>query len=64
MKPSLELYPSLLGLKFAMIELLGELAVDSIAEHPRLVLMAMRGLQAKIDELVEMAKELGIDKSS
>ena len=46
----------LIGLRFAITELLEELAIDVIAENPRTVFMALKGLEAQAGEVVRIAK--------
>lgn len=57
-----DMFGHLIGLKLAITEVVEELTVDGIQGHPRTVLMALRGLEARADELVNVAKyeiELG-----
>ena len=44
------------GLHLAIAELVSELTVDVIQDNPRLVMLAIAGLQAKANELVEAMK--------
>ena len=46
----------MIGLQFAIAELASELTVDVIQDNPRLVMLAIGGLEAKACELVESAK--------
>ena len=63
-KTAHDMFGHLIGLQFAITELLSELAVDTIQEHPRTVLMALRGLEARAVELVAIAKgEIEIEKT-
>ena len=55
-KSAFDMYWHLIGLRFAITELLSELAVDTIQENPRTVLMALKGLEAQAAELVRVAK--------
>lgn len=55
-KTAHDMFGHLIGLRFAITELLNEATVDMIQEHPRTVLMALRGLEAKAVELVAIAK--------
>lgn len=55
-KTAHDMFGHLIGLQFAITELLSELAVDTIQEHPRTVLLALRGLEARAAELVAIAK--------
>lgn len=48
-------YPHLIGLHFAMQELNSELTVDTIQESPRMVLMALEGLERRMKSLVDLA---------
>jgi len=43
--------PQIIGLKFAIQELLSELAVDTIQEQPRTVLLALRGLLTQVEDI-------------
>ena len=62
-KTAHDMFGLLIGLRFAITELLGELAVDTIQENPRTVLMALKGLEAQAIELVGIAKgEIEIGK--
>jgi len=51
-----DMFGHLIGLRFSISELLAELAVDTIQENPRTVLMALKGLEAQAAELVQVAK--------
>jgi hypothetical protein len=55
-KTAHDMFGHLIGLRFAITELLSELAVDTIQEHPRTVLMALAGLEARAVQLVAIAK--------
>lgn len=44
------------GLQFAIVELHTELTVDVIQENPRLVLLAIAGLEAKSNSLIAAMK--------
>ena len=46
----------MIGLQFAIAELASELSVDVILDNPRLVMLAIGGLEAKASELVEAMK--------
>lgn len=62
-KTAHDMFGHLIGLQFAISELLSELAVDTIQQHPRVVLMALRGLEARAAKVVAIAKgEIEIDK--
>jgi hypothetical protein len=49
-------YAAVIGLQFAIAELSEELYVDMLQENPRTVLMALRGLKEKADQLVEQMR--------
>ena len=55
-KSASEMLGHLIGLRFAITELLGELAIDVIAQNPRTVFMAIKGLEAQATEVVRIAK--------
>ena len=55
-KTAHDMYGHLIGLRFAITEILNEATVDMIQENPRTVLMALRGLEAQAKELVAVAK--------
>ncbi len=62
-KTAHDMFGHLIGLQVAITELLYELAVDTIEENPRTVLMALKGLEAQAIELVGIAKgEIEIGK--
>jgi sirohydrochlorin ferrochelatase len=46
----------MIGLHFAIAELHNALTVDVIHDNPRLVMLAIGGLEAKANELVEAMK--------
>lgn len=45
-----------IGLQFAITELRNEIGVDTCQECPRLVVLALDGLQARMNELVKTMK--------
>lgn len=49
-------YGAVIGLQFAITELAEELCVDTIQENPRLFSLAIEGLKAKADRLVELMR--------
>ena len=55
-KSASEMLGHLIGLRFAITELLEELAIDVIAENPRTVFMALKGLESQAAEVVRIAK--------
>ena len=46
-------YAHAIGLQFAILEMRNEVAVDVCQESPRLVTLALAGLQAEVDQFVE-----------
>lgn len=55
-KTASDMFGHLICLQVAITELLHELAVDTIEENPRTVLMALKGLEAQAIELVRITK--------
>ena len=55
-KSASEMLGHLIGLRFAITELLGELTIDVIAQNPRTVFMALKGLEFQAAKLVRIAK--------
>lgn len=56
MNPAQDYFGHLIGLQFAITELRSEITVDVCQECPRLVTLALDGLQAQADELVKLMK--------
>ena len=53
-----------IGLQFAITELRNEITVDVCQECPRLVTLALDGLQAQVDELVKAMKAACVEVQS